>query len=183
MVSSKFIVVAVTRGSGAVLERVRVTGAKMFLSNESEDGDSRHCIWKSSLPVGGGAKISWGCNRGLVPMINGVPGRVSGVRPMSSSSSGIGISRIGRLLLDPFEIISTKPPDPLGAPANWSSAAVKERGRHLADQPHEFGITTSATMIAGPFLPPQVVFDGFKERPEALATQGLLSPQSTRVLF
>ena len=32
---------------------------------------------------------------------------------------------------------------------------------------------TSATM-AGPFLPPQVVLDGFKERAEALEIQGLL---------
>lgn len=31
---------------------------------------------------------------------------------------------------------------------------------------------TSAAM-AGPFLPPRVVLDGFKERPEALAIQGL----------
>ena len=38
-------------------------------------------------------------------------------------------------------------------------------------------------MMAGPFLPPQVVLDGFKERPEALAIHGLLSLQSTRVLF
>lgn len=28
--------------------------------------------------------------------------------------------------------------------------------------------------MTGPFLPPQVVFDGFKERSEALAVQGLL---------
>ena len=36
-------------------------------------------------------------------------------------------------------------------------------------------VVTSATM-AGPFLPPQVVLDGFKERPEALETQGMLPP-------
>ena len=30
--------------------------------------------------------------------------------------------------------------------------------------------------MAGPFLPPKVVLDGFKERPEALAIQGLSFP-------
>jgi hypothetical protein len=134
MVSSNFIVVAVTRGSGTVPERLSVLGVEMFLSNKSEeDGDSRHCIWKSSLLVGGGTKISLGRNRGLVPMINGVPGRVSGVRPMSSSSSVIGISRIGRLFLGASELISTKSPDPLDVPANRSAAAVREKVRHLAD--------------------------------------------------
>ena len=44
-------------------------------------------------------------------------------------------------------------------------------GRHLTDQPYT--LVTSATM-AGPFLPPQIVLDGFKERPEALAMQGSL---------
>ena len=34
-----------------------------------------------------------------------------------------------------------------------------------------FDVVTLATM-AGPFLPPQVVLDGFKERPEALEIQG-----------
>ena len=137
--SSNFIEVAVARGSGTVLERGRVLGVKMFLSSKSEeDGDSRHCVWKSSLPVGGGTRISWGRSRGLVPIINGVPGRVSGVRPMSSSSSVAGSSRLGRLLLGASEFISTKPPDPLDAPANRSAAAVREREseRHPADQPH-----------------------------------------------
>ena len=177
MVSSKFIVVAVTRGSGAVLERVRALGAKMFLSSKSEeDGDNRHGIWGSSLPVGGGTKISWGRNRGLVPIINGVPGWVSGVRPISSSSSVIGISRIGRLLLGASEFILTKPPDPLDAPANWSAVAVREEGKDASPISRtRFRIATSATMMAGPFLPPQVVLDGLKERPEALEIQGLLS--------
>ena len=59
MVSSNFIVVVVTKGSGTVLERVRVLGVKTFLSSKSgEDGDSRNCTWKSSLSVGGGTKIS-----------------------------------------------------------------------------------------------------------------------------
>ena len=73
-------------------------------------------------------KISWGCNRGLVPMINGVPGRVSGVRPMSSSSSIIGISRIGRLTLGASELISKKSLGPLDAPGNRSAADVRGRG-------------------------------------------------------
>jgi len=185
VVSSNFIDVAVTRGSGTVLERGRVLGVKMFVSSKSEeDGDSRNCVWKSPLSVGGGTRISWGRNRDLVPMINGVPGRVSGVRPMSSSSSVVGISRIGRLLLGASEFISTKPPDPLDAPANRSAAAVRGRERD-STQPisrTRFGIATSATMMAGPFLTPVVVLDGFKERPEALAIQGSFSLQSARVL-
>ena len=53
MVSSNFIVVVVTRGSGVVLERVRVLGVKMFLSSKSEeDGDSRDCTWKLSMSCG-----------------------------------------------------------------------------------------------------------------------------------
>jgi len=45
-------------------------------------------------------------------------------------------------------------------------------GSELADQSHtRFDVVTSSTM-AGPFLPPQAVLDGFKERPEALAAQG-----------
>ena len=45
MVSSNFIVAAVTGGSGTVLERVRITGVEMFLSSKSEeDGDRRRCI-------------------------------------------------------------------------------------------------------------------------------------------
>ena len=189
MMSSNFIEVTVARGSGTVLERGRVLGVKMFLSSKSEeDGDSRHCVWKSSLPVGGGTRISWGRSRGLVPIINGVPGRVSGVRPMSSSSSVAGISGIDRLLLGASEFISTKLPDPLDAPANRSAAAVREREseRHRLQWPISrtlFGIATSATMMAGPFLPPQVVLDGFKERPEALEIQGSLSLQSTHGSF
>ena len=38
-------------------------------------------------------------------------------------------------------------------------------------------------MMVGLFLPLQVVLDGFEERPEALAINGLLSLQSARVLF
>ena len=73
--------------------------------------------------------ISCGRNRGLVPMTSGVPGRVSGVRPMSSSSSVIGISRIGALLLGASELISKKLPGPLDAPANRLSVAVRDRGK------------------------------------------------------
>ena len=108
MVSSNFVVAAVTRDSGTVLERVRVLGVKMFLSSKLEDDGDSHCSWKSSLPVGGGTRISWGRNRGLVPIINGVPGRVSGVRPMSSSSSVIGISSIGRFSLGASRSISKR---------------------------------------------------------------------------
>jgi len=127
MVSSKLIDPAVTRGSGTVFERESVLGVKIFLSSKSgEDGDSPHCIRKSPLPVGGGTRISWGRNRGLAPMINGVPGRVSGVRPMSSSSSVIGISRIRRLPLDAPELILRKSPSPLDAPANQSAVTVRE---------------------------------------------------------
>ena len=122
IVSSNLIVPAVAKGLGTVLERVRVLGEKMFLSSRSgEDGDSHHWVRKSSLPVGGGTRISWGRNRGLALMISGVPGRVSGVRPISSSSSVIGISRIGRLLLGASEPISRKPPGSLDAPANHCS--------------------------------------------------------------
>ena len=128
MVSLNVTVAAVTRGSGTVLERVRVLGEKMFLSSKSEEGcDSSHGACNSSFPVGGGTRISWGRNRGLVPMSNGVPGRVSGVRPMSSSSSESGIVRAGGLSLDSSELILEKPPGPSDVPANQPSEA--KRGR------------------------------------------------------
>jgi len=55
---SNFIVAAATRCSQTVLERMRVLGMKILLSTKSEDGDSRHRIWRPSLLAGGGTNIS-----------------------------------------------------------------------------------------------------------------------------
>jgi len=123
MVFSNFIVVAVTRGSRTVLERVGVLGVKMFLSSKSESR-SIHI----RVPI---ARENHQFRDILPPLI------AVGVDDQQNTWTGerdeanlilvvIKILRIGRLPLGASKLIPTELQDPLDASANLSTVAVRE---------------------------------------------------------